>query len=154
MSNTIHEVFAYLCVRDVDAAIGFYQRAFGAREHYRLTEPSGRVGHAEVHFGDQVIMLAEEYPELGFTAPDPTQQQHRFSLHLHVDDADAMFLAALEAGASAEREPVDQFYGERSANVIDPFGYRWMLGHTIEDVPVEEMQARYRRLFAGTGDTP
>ena len=146
MPNSIHDLYAYLCVRDVGAAIGFYGRAFGAKEHYRLTEPSGRVGHAELHFGDQVVMLAEEYPELGFTAPRAGESSI-FSLHLHVDDADAMFKAALDAGATAERPPTDQFYGERSANVIDPFGYRWMLGHSIEDVAVDEMQRRYDTLF-------
>jgi PhnB protein len=148
MTNAIHEVFPYLCVRDVDAAIDFYARALGAREHYRLTEPSGRVGHAEVHFGDHIVMLADEYPELGFTAPS-IGQPHRFSLHLHVDDADATFATALAAGAVAERDPTDQFYGERSGSIIDPFGYRWMLGHSIEDVSVDAMQARYRRLLCG-----
>lgn len=146
MTNTIHDVYAYLCVKNVDEALDFYARAFGAREHFRLTEPSGRVGHAEFHLGSAVVMLAEEYPELGFTSP-AAGQILPFSVHLHVDDADAMFDAALAAGATAERAPEDQFYGERSATVRDPFGYRWLLGHSIEDVSVDEMQRRYTALF-------
>jgi uncharacterized glyoxalase superfamily protein PhnB len=144
--NTIHDVYSYLCVKSVDAACEFYQRAFGAREHFRLTEPGGRVGHAELYLGSAVLMLAEEFPEHGFEAPDPSSTAPA-SLHLHVDDADAMFQAALDAGARAERSPEDQFYGERSCAIVDPFGYRWLLGHSIEDVPVAEMQRRYTELF-------
>lgn len=145
-SNTIHEVYSYLCVKNVDQATEFYRRAFGAREHFRLTEPGGRVGHAELYLGSAVLMLAEEFPEHGFVAPDPTRPAPG-SLHLHVDDADAMFAAAVAAGASPERPPADQFYGERSAAVVDPFGYRWLLGHSTEEVSVAEMQRRYERLF-------
>ncbi len=145
-SNTIHEVYAYLCVPSVDDAISFYQRAFGAREHFRLTEPGGRVGHAELYLGNNVVMLSEEFPEMGIRAP-AADLPAVMTLHLHVDDADAMFDAAVAAGATAERAPEDQFYGERSAALRDPFGYRWLLGHSIEDVDVASMQQRYERLF-------
>lgn len=145
MTNSVHDLYPYLCVKSVPDAIDFYTVAFGAEEHYRLTEPGGRVGHAEIRFGANVLMLAEEFPEMGFTAPLPGQAPS--SLHLHVDDADQMFEAARRAGAAIEREPSDQFYGERSCTVRDPFGYRWMIGHSIEDVGVEEMQTRYTRLF-------
>lgn len=147
MSNTIHEVYAYLCVDDVDAAIDFYGRAFGAREHFRLTAPDGRVGHAEVYFGAHIVMLADAFPEMGVNAPG-ADGCGPVSLHLHVDDADAMFAAAVAAGATEERAPEDQFYGERSAAVRDPFGYRWLLGHTVEEVSVAEMQRRYDSLPA------
>ncbi|NJN52617.1 MAG: VOC family protein [Gammaproteobacteria bacterium] len=145
MPNSIHDLYPYVCVKCVPDAISFYTRAFGAEEHFRLTEPSGRVGHAEIRFGANVLMLAEEFPEMGFTAPLPGQAPP--SLHLHVDDADRMFDAACKAGATPERPPADQFYGERSCTVRDPFGYRWLIGHSIEEVAVKEMQARYARLF-------
>ncbi|MCZ6644437.1 MAG: VOC family protein [Gammaproteobacteria bacterium] len=146
MSNTIHDVYAYLCVKNVDDALEFYKRAFGATEHFRLTEPNGRVGHAEIYLGSSILMLAEEFPEMGFTAPTPDQAAP-ITLHLHVDNADAMFKDAVAAGASEERSPEDQFYGERSGALRDPFGYRWLIGHSIEDVGVDEMQSRYENLF-------
>ena len=146
MSNAIHDVYPYLCVKNVDDALAFYKRAFGATEHFRLTEPGGRVGHAEIYLGSNVLMLAEEFPEMGVVAPSPDEAAC-VTLHLHVDNADAMFKDALDAGASEERAPEDQFYGERSATVRDPFGYRWLLGHSIEDVGVDEMQGRYTKLF-------
>jgi uncharacterized glyoxalase superfamily protein PhnB len=93
-------------------------------------------------------MLAEEYPELGFHAPS-ADAPPAFSLHLHVEDADALMKSAVAAGATVEREAEDQFYGERSGTVVDPFGYRWMIGHSVEDVSVEEMQKRYRQMFTG-----
>lgn len=149
MTNTVHEVYAYLCVPNLDEAIDFYRRAFGASEHFRLTEPGGRVGHAEMYLGSHIVMLAEEFPELGFTAPQAGQTVP-VSIHLHVDDADAMYAAAVEAGASCDRPPEDQFFGERSCSITDPFGYRWMLGHSIEDVSTDEMQRRYTGMFDNT----
>ena len=146
MSNAIHNVYPYLCVKNVDVAIDFYQRAFGASEHFRLTEPGGKVGHAEIYLGSDVLMLAEEYPEQGFKAPSP-ENPAAYSIHLHVDNADVMFNDAVEAGATSERAPEDQFYGERSCAIRDPFGYRWLLGHSIEEVGVEDMQKRYEQLF-------
>lgn len=146
MSNTIHEVYAYLCVRNVGEALAFYSQAFGATEHFRLTEPDGRVGHIEIHLGNQILMLSEEYPEMGIHAPDP-ENDSTFSLHLHVDNVDDMYAAAINAGARSLREPEDQFFGERMATLRDPFGYRWMLGHSIEDVSTDEMQRRYTALF-------
>ncbi len=142
MTNSIHEVYAYLCVNDVEEAIDFYTRAFGAREHFRLTDDNGKVGHAEVYFGETIVMLAEAFPEMGIVPPDP-EGPTNLSIHLHVDNADSMYASALEAGGKGEREPEDQFYGERSAALRDPFGYRWLLGHSIEDVSINEMQSRY-----------
>ena len=146
MTNTIHEIYAYLCVKNVDEAMAFYSNAFGAREHYRLTEPDGRVGHAELYLGAGAVMLSEEYPEMGVTAPVDGQTTF-FSIHLHVDDTDAMLKNAIKAGAEVLRPAEDQFFGERMATIQDPFGYRWMLGHSIEEVSTEEMQKRYELLF-------
>jgi PhnB protein len=148
---TIHELYAYLCVRDARAAIDFYTRAFDARELFRLTEPDGRVGHAEMDFGGHTLMLSEEYPELGVRSPEGLGASP-VTLHLHVDDADA--LIARVAGGKLEREPQDHFYGERSGTVRDPFGHRWLIGHAIETVTPEEMQRRYTALFSAPSDGP
>jgi uncharacterized glyoxalase superfamily protein PhnB len=143
----VRELFAYLCVRDAQRAIEFYSRAFGAREKMRLTEPSGRIGHVELDFGGTTLMLADEFPEFGVTAPK-SGMGTPVTLHLHVDNADAVIQQAVAAGATLEREPKDEFYGERSGCVRDPFGHRWTVGHRIEEVSPEEMQRRYTALLA------
>jgi PhnB protein len=143
----IHEVFPYLIVRDASNAIRFYQRAFGATEKFRLTEPSGRVGHAELDFGGTVLMFADEFPELGIVGPQ-TLGGTTFAIHLHVDDADEALRVAIEAGATLVRPAKDEFYGERSGRVRDPYGHDWLLGHNLEDVSPEEMQRRYTALCA------
>lgn len=143
---TLRAVFPYLRVRGAARAIAFYCEVFGGREKFRLVEPSGRIGHAELELGAITLMVSEEYPEydiLGPRRPDPTG----FALHLHVDDADALAARAVAAGATMLRAPTDQFYGERSCTIRDPFGHDWMIGHSIEDVPVEEMQRRYTAMF-------
>ncbi|MBC7957545.1 MAG: VOC family protein, partial [Cytophagales bacterium] len=142
MPNAIHEVFAYLNVPDTQKAIDFYAKAFGAVELFRLTEPSGRIGHAELQMGPSaVLMLADPYPEYGITPPPPEGLQG-VGIHLHVDNADEMARAAVAAGATLVSEPADQFYGERSCRVLDPFGHTWLLGHSIEKLTPEEMQRR------------
>lgn len=143
----IHEVYAYLCVSDAKAALVFYAKAFGATEKFRLVEPSGRVGHAELDFGSATIMLSEEFPEIGIRSASSIGATP-VTIHLHVDDADTMIQQAVAAGAELEREPSDAFYGERSGAVRDPFGHRWLIGHTIEEVDPAEMQRRYTALFA------
>lgn len=143
---SIHEVFAYLCVGDAAAAIAFYSDAFGATEKFRLVEPNGRVGHAELTFGPTTIMLSDEFPEFGIRAPAAFGGTS-VTIHLHVDDADALIVRAVAAGATLERAAQDQFYGERSGSVRDPYGHRWLIGHTIETVTPEEMQRRYVDLF-------
>lgn len=142
----IHEVFPYLCVRDSAAAIDFYRSAFGATERFRLTEPSGRIGHAELQLGPIVLMLCDEFPEYGIRAPGDADSRP-FVIHLHLDNADAAAKRAIEAGATMIREPADEFYGERSCRIRDPFGHEWLLGHSIEEVSPDEMQRRYTALF-------
>jgi uncharacterized glyoxalase superfamily protein PhnB len=145
---SIHELFTFVCVRDAQRAIDFYARTFGAVEKYRLVEPSGRIGHVELEFGTTTLVLSEEFPECGVSSPRPGESV-TFTLHLHVDDADALIRAAVANGAKLLGEPQDQFYGERSGAVLDPFGVRWNIGHSIEKVSPEEMQRRYTRLFEG-----
>jgi uncharacterized glyoxalase superfamily protein PhnB len=146
--TAIHELFAYLRLQDAPRAIDFYKAAFGATEKFRLTEPSGRVGHAELDFGGTTLMLSDEYPELGIRGPASVGGT-TLTIHLHVDDADAVIRDALAAGATLVRPAADQFYGERSGTVRDPFGHEWNVGHSIEEVTPEEMQRRYTEAMKG-----
>jgi uncharacterized glyoxalase superfamily protein PhnB len=142
----IHELFAYLRVKDAPRAIEFYARAFGATEKFRLVEPGGRVGHAELVFGGTTLMISEEFPEYGLRGPQAIGGT-AVSIHLHVDDADAFLRRAVAEGAELVREPSDSFYGERGGTVRDPFGHEWIVGHTIEEVTPEEMQRRYTAMM-------
>lgn len=142
----VHEMFPYLRVRDGAAAIRFYTAALGAVESFRLVEPGGRLGHAELKVGSATLMLSEEFPEMGIVGP-ATTGSCSMDLHLHVDDCDTAIKQAIDAGATLVREPTDAFYGERSGRVRDPFGYEWSIGSSIEEVTPEEMQRRYDALF-------
>lgn len=142
----IHEVYPYLRVHGAAEAIEFYTRAFDAEEQFRLTEPSGRIGHAEIKLGPTTVMLADEYPEHGICGPRSLGGT-TFSIHLHVGDVDHVFAQAVNAGATIVRPLQDQFYGERSGTVRDPFGHEWLLGGHIETVTPEEMQRRYTALL-------
>ncbi len=146
----ISEVYPYLRVHDAAAAITFYEDAFGARELFRLQEPGGRIGHAEVRIGPATLMLSDEYPQHGIKGPR-TLGGTSFSIHLHVDDVDAAFDRAVRAGATIVRPLENQFYGERSGTVRDPFGHEWLLGGHIEDVTPDEMQRRYTELMTKPG---
>ncbi len=142
----VHELFPYLCVANAPAAIDFYVIVFGAREKFRLTEPGGRIGHAELDFNGTTLLLSDEFPEFGIKSAQ-TIGATPVTLHLHVDNADAVIEKAVRSGAILEREPKDQFYGERSGSIHDPFGHRWLIGHSIENVSPEEMQRRYSKIF-------
>ena len=146
--NRIEQVYPYLRTRDGNAAIEFYKHAFGAVEDFRLTEPNGRVGHAELKFGEATVMVSQEYPEYGIHGPTDSVPTGS-SIHLHVDDVDAVTRQAVAAGAKLVMEPTDQFYGERSSRVLDPFGHEWLLGSHIEDVSPEEMQRRFDTMCQG-----
>jgi PhnB protein len=145
----VHELFAYLHVNDAAKAIDFYARAFGASEKFRLTDAGGRVGHAELTLNGHTLMLADEFPEYDIKGPRSIGGTS-VSIHLHVDDADAMIRRAAAAGAEIVEEPQDHFYGERSGTVRDPFGHRWNIGHHLEDVSPEEMQRRYDAMTKGS----
>jgi len=144
----IKETFPYLHVKNAAQAIDFYTQAFGAQEKFRLTEPGGRIGHAELDFGGLTLMLADEFPEYGIRGPQ-TVGETTVTIHIHVDDADEVIRRAAKAGAAIEREPQDEFYGERSGAVRDPFGHRWNIGHSIEEISPSEMQRRYDELMKG-----
>ncbi len=138
----------YLCCRNAAAALDFYQRAFGATEIMRLAEPSGRIGHAEIKIGDAVVMISDEYEEMGVRSPQGLGGSP-VGIHLYVDDVDAMAAQAVAAGATLDRPVADQFYGDRSAPLTDPFGHRWFLATHIEDVSAEEMQKRFGAMMKG-----
>jgi uncharacterized glyoxalase superfamily protein PhnB len=145
--NKVQEVYPYLRVRDSAAAIEFYKRAFDAKELFRLCEPSGRIGHAEVQIGPATVMLSDEYPEHGIRGPQSLGGT-TFSIHLHVDDVDEAFARAVDAGGTVIRPLENHFYGERSGTLRDPFGHEWLLGGHLEDVTPEEMQRPYSDLLS------
>ncbi len=145
MTNAIpegyHSVTPYLIVDDASAAIDFYARAFGATEKFRL--PMGdKVGHAELQIGDSVVMLADEFPERDIRGPKGRGGASS-SLMIYVDDVDTVFQRAIEAGGRVDGEGVkDQFYGDRSGTLVDPFGHKWTVATHVEDVPEDELQRR------------
>ena len=136
------EVIPYLCIKGVARAIEFYTRAFGAREQgARITDANGRVGHAEISIGGSTLMMADEHPEHRFVSPQTLGGAH-LQLFVTVPDVDAMVERAVAAGGALTRPIADQFYGHRTGEITDPFGYRWTLSTKIEDVSEEELQRR------------
>lgn len=134
-------VTPYLCIDGAAQAIDFYKRAFGARERMRMEAPGGKVGHAELTFGDSVIMLADEYPELDFRSPK-AHGGTSVTLHLYVKDVDAVVARAVEAGATVKRPVKDEFYGDRSGAVEDPYGHVWNVSTHVEDLSMKKMRRR------------
>jgi PhnB protein len=136
-----HTVTPYLIVKGAASAIDFYKRAFGASELMRLASPEGKIGHAEIKIGNSHIMLADEFPEMGARSPQ-TLGGSPVSIMLYVEDADARFNQAVAAGAKVLRPMKDQFYGDRSGMVSDPFGHDWAIATHKEDLTAEEIQKR------------
>jgi PhnB protein len=131
----------YLCVDDANQAIDFYTTVLGARERMRMDAPGGKVGHAELLIGDSLLMLADEFPEMGNRSPK-TVGGTPVMISLYVDDVDAVFDRAVQAGAKPLRAVEMQFYGDRTGQFEDPFGHRWSVATHVEDVPPDEMQRR------------
>lgn len=146
------QVTPYLVVDGADAAIRFYTEVFGARERMRMGgapgDPPDKVGHAELEIGSGLIMLADEFPDMGAVGPRSIGGTP-VSISVYVDDVDAVFARALEAGATALRPVQDQFYGDRQGHFEDPFGHRWSVATHIEDVSPEEMARRAREAAQG-----
>jgi PhnB protein len=141
------QITPYLCVDDAEAAISFYSEVFGARERMRLPMPDGGIGHAELEVGDDgLIMLSSEAPEMGVRAPQSIGGSP-VMISIYVEDVDAVFAKALEAGATQTRAPEDQFYGDRSGQFEDPFGHRWGVATHVEDISAEEMSERAAEAF-------
>lgn len=147
----IHEVFIYLHVRNAAAAIRFYTQVFDASEVLRIDLPDGRVGHAELRIGPMVIMLADEFPERGVQSPLAFGGTGT-TIHLHVDDVDALARSAWDAGATILREPADEEHGERQCRLRDPFGHEWLLGQEIVAMSDHDIKRLYEG--ASASQTP
>ncbi|MCK9894612.1 VOC family protein [Frankia sp. AgB32] len=131
----------YLCVDGAAAAIDFYTDVLGATETVRMAQPDGKIGHAELTLGDSLLMLSDEYPEMGMIGPLAVGGT-AVTLHLYVEDVDATFDRAIAAGAKPLRPVSDQFYGDRSGQYLDPFGHRWNVASRVEIVSPEETARR------------
>ena len=143
-----HTATPYLTISDGVRALDFYKQAFGATEVYKLIMPDGRLGHAEIRLGDSIIMLADEFPEYGGRSPR-TLGGSPVSVHLYVEDVDAFVKRAVAAGAKETKPVKDQFYGDRSGQLEDPFGHLWWVATHKEDVSPPEMQKRVEAMFGG-----
>ena len=136
-----HTVTPYLIIKGAAGALEFYKKAFGAEELYRMPQPDGRIGHAEIRIGNSRVMLADEFPETGYRSPQSLGGSP-VSILLYVKDVDAMAGKALAAGAKVIRPVQDQFYGDRSGTFADPYGHVWTIATHKEDVSVEEINRR------------
>jgi PhnB protein len=142
-----HTITPYLIISEAAKAIDWYKGAFGAQQTLRMEDPNtGKVGHAELKIGDSYIMLADEYPDMGYRSPK-TLGGAGISLLLYVKDVDAIVKQAVDAGAKLERPVQNQFYGDRTGTIQDPFGHVWSIATHIEDVSPEEMIERSKKAF-------
>jgi PhnB protein len=137
-----HTATPYLIVKGAASAIEFYKKAFGATELFRMAAPEGKLGHAEIKIGDSPIMLADEVPEMKYLGPESLGGTP-VAMLLYVDDVDARFSQAIAAGAKEIRPVKDQFYGDRSGTLQDPFGHLWTIATHVEDVSPEEIEKRF-----------
>ena len=144
-----HAVIPYLCVPDGARALDFYREAFGAIETMRLVDGTGKVQHAEMRIGAARVMLAEEFPELDFRSPQSLGGSP-VCLMLYVEDVDARFAQAVAAGARVQRELRDEFHGDRTCNLVDPFGHAWTLASRVEYVDDAEIQRRFAQYAASS----
>jgi PhnB protein len=136
-----HSVTPYLIVKGAADAIEFYKRAFGASELMRMPSPDGRIAHAEIKIGDSTIMLADEHPEMGYRSPQSLGGAG-VSMMVYVERVDEVFKSSVANGAK-ELQPVkDQFYGDRSGTLRDPFGHTWTIATHVEDIAPDEMRKR------------
>lgn len=139
-------VTPYLSISSAKDAIEFYKLAFGATEVFRLNTPTGEIAHAEIQIGNSRIMLSEPCEDSPMPSPD-TLGGSTFSVHLYVDDVDAMFEQAIDAGALDIKSVENQFYGDRMGTLKDPFGHIWFVGTHKEDLSMEEIEERAEALF-------
>jgi PhnB protein len=142
-----HSVTPYLTLNDAARALDFYKRAFGAQEIMRMEAPGGKIGHAEIKIGDSIIMLADEMPGSGCQSPQ-TLGGTTNGIFLYVDNVDSVYSQAVSAGAQAEAQPADMFWGDRYGRLKDPFGHSWSLATHIEDVAPADMQKRMQEAMA------
>jgi PhnB protein len=141
-------VTPYLYVDGAAAAMDFYTQVLGATERMRMPGPQGKLGHAELLLGDSVIMLSDEWPEMGVLGPGKVGGSP-VTLHVYVEDVDNVFERAVQAGAKPIRPVENQFYGDRSGQFEDPFGHKWNVASHVEDVPPDEMERRMAEMAQG-----
>lgn len=144
-----HSVTPYLIVDGASAAIDFYKKAFGATELFRM-EHEGKIGHAEIKIGDSPIMLSDEHPQIGYKGPK-SMGGTPVSLMIYVDDVDTIYKRAIESGGVEVKALQDQFYGDRSGTLTDPFGHVWTVATHKEDVTPEEIEKRLAAMGHGSG---
>ena len=142
-----HSVTPYLIVQDAARALAFYAKAFGAQALVRMPGPNGRIMHGEIRIGDSPIMLADEFPQMGYRSPKALGGTP-VSIMIYVPDVDTVYQQAIDAGATEVKPLQDQFYGDRSGTLTDPFGHVWTIATHKEDVTMEEMN---RRMAAAHG---
>ncbi len=142
-----HTATSYLIVNDPQAAIEFYRQAFGAAELFRLTLPEGEICHAEFRIGDSTFMIGKADKDQGARCPIELGGTPIHTM-LYVEDVDAVFATAVDAGGKQTRPVTDQFYGDRSGTLVDPFGHQWTIATHIEDVDLAEAQARFDAMLA------
>ena len=140
-----HTVTPYLMIRGASEAIAFYKEAFGAVEVVRIPGPGGRIGHAEIKLGDSIVMLADEHQGTVHSGPQ-TLGGTSVSMLLYDPDVDARFAHAVSSGATVLRPVLDQFYGDRTGTLRDPFGHEWTIATHQKDVSHEEMRRIVREL--------
>ncbi len=143
-----HTATPYLIIGGAGDAIEFYKKAFGAKELFRFPTPDGKIGHAEIKIGDSPIMLADEFPEMGYKGPQSLGGSP-VSIMIYVEDVDTIFNQAVAAGATVKEAVTDKFYGDRLGTVTDPFGHVWHISTHKEDVSIEEMQKRAQAAHGG-----
>jgi PhnB protein len=148
-----HTATPYLIVNDGAGAIEYYKKAFGARELMRMPGPDGKVAHAEIQVGDSPIMLADEHPGMGYKSPK-AYGGTPVSIMLYVDNVDKMFDQAVAAGGAIRRPLRDEFYGDRTGTIEDPFGHCWTLSTHKEDVSRDEMDRRMQEMMKQGGGSP
>jgi PhnB protein len=136
-----HTATPYLIIKGAAKALEFYEKAFGAKETMRMSQADGRIGHAEIKIGDSPIMLSDEFPEMGARSPQSLGGSP-VSILLYVADVDAIFAQAVAAGATVQRPVADQFYGDRTGGVTDPFGHVWYIATHKEDVSPDDLKKR------------
>ena len=143
-----HTIIPYLSIKGAADAIEFYKKAFGARESMRVAQPDGRIGHAELQLGDSRIMLADEFPDMEFRSP-LSMGGSPVHIHLYVESVDTVVGRAVAAGAKVVRPVQDQFYGDRTGTVADPYGHVWHVATHTEDLSPEEIGKRAAAMQKG-----
>ena len=152
--NGYHSITPYLIINKAAEAIAFYKRAFSAIELFRMDMPDGKVGHAEIQIGDSRIMMADDCGEESPFRNPQSSGSSAVGLHLYVNDVDAVFTQAVEAGAKVTKPLEDQFYGDRSGALQDPFGHIWFVGTHKEDLSVDQIRQRAEAKFGKTEQQP